>query len=119
MEQPHLSAQFDYLEQKLQEANTAIARLQQRVESQEYAMQEQGHRIAQLEGELTQANAQLARATHLDDKLAQQKDELLQLVERRTSRPASASSSATARTRTPWSSPARPSSATGSTTTAI
>ncbi len=90
MEQPHLSAQFDYLEQKLQEANTAIARLQQRVESQEYAMQEQGHRIAQLEGELTQANAQLARAAHLDDKLAQQKDELLQLVERRTSRPASA-----------------------------
>lgn len=87
MEQPHLSSQLDYLEQKLQEANTAIARLQQRIESQEYAMQEQGHRIAQLEGELTQANAQLARTTQFDDKLAQQKDELLQLVERRTNRP--------------------------------
>ncbi|GAB4423481.1 MAG: hypothetical protein Kow0031_01990 [Anaerolineae bacterium] len=91
MEQPHLSTQLDYLEKKLQEANTAIARLQQRVESQEYAMQEQGHRIAQLEGELAQANAQLVRAAQFDDKLAQQKDELLQLVERRTGRaPASA-----------------------------
>jgi DNA repair exonuclease SbcCD ATPase subunit len=86
MEEPHLSSQLDYLEQKLQEANTAIARLQQRIESQEYAMQEQGHRIAQLEGELTQANAELARAAQFDDKLAHQKDELLHLVERRTNR---------------------------------
>ena len=47
MEQPYLSSQLDYLEQKNQEAQSQIAKLQQRVELQEYQLQEQAHKITE------------------------------------------------------------------------
>ena len=86
MDQPQFASQLDYLEQKLQDANAAIARLQQRVETQEYVVQEQNHRIEQLEAELTRTHTQFAGTAHLEAQLAQQKDELLHVIERRTGR---------------------------------
>jgi chromosome segregation ATPase len=84
MESPRLASQLEYLEKKLQEANATIARLQQRVEGQEYTAQQQAHRLQQVEQELSQTATQLAQATLVDDKLAHLKDELLHLIERRT-----------------------------------
>lgn len=87
MDQPHLSSQLDYLEQKIQESQAATAKLQQKVETQEYLIQEQSRRIQQLEAELTQANAQLAVAGEVDDKLSHLRDEMVQYFERRYTRP--------------------------------
>lgn len=84
MEQPQLVSQLNVLEQKNQQAQAAIAKLQQKIESQEYAAQEQANRIQQLEAELGQTQTQLTQAAQVDDKLAQLKDEILHLVERRT-----------------------------------
>jgi FtsZ-binding cell division protein ZapB len=61
MESPQLASQLEYLEKKLQEANATIARLQQRVESQEYAAQQQAHRLQQLEQELARRPRNSAR----------------------------------------------------------
>ena len=52
MEQPHLSTQLDYLEQKYLENQETIARLQQKTEGQAYELQEQGHRIEKLEAQM-------------------------------------------------------------------
>jgi chromosome segregation ATPase len=86
MEQPHLSSQLDYLEQKLQEANATIAGLQQRVESQEYTIQEQNLRIQHLENDLTEAKQTLQSTTQIEGRLSKLKDEMLEYIERRTSR---------------------------------
>jgi chromosome segregation ATPase len=88
MEQPHLSAELDYLTQKLQEANASIAVLQQRVEGQEYVIQEQNLRIQQLETDLSQTGVQLQRTAHVEDQLRQLKNEMLEYIDRRTRRAA-------------------------------
>ncbi len=80
-------SRFDYLEQKIQEAQATIARLQQKVEAQEYAGQEQARRVQQLEGALAQANAQLENAALIDQKLTHLRDEMVQFFERRYTRP--------------------------------
>jgi chromosome segregation ATPase len=87
MEQPHLSTQFEYLEKKYQEAQAHIAKLQQRLESQTYQLQEQSLRIQNLEENLAQATAQAARVGQLDQQVEQFKEEILQLIERRHNRP--------------------------------
>lgn len=84
MDQPQLASQLNLLEQKHQQAQAAIAKLQQKIEAQEYAAQEQAHRIQQLESELAQTQSELARASQVDDKLAHLKDEIMHLVERKT-----------------------------------
>jgi chromosome segregation ATPase len=86
MEQPQVSAQFEYLERKYQEAQNTIARLQQRIEAQAYELQEQTLRMQNLEEELSQATAQAARISQLDEQLAHFKDEILQVLERRIGR---------------------------------
>ncbi len=87
MDQPHLASQLAYLEQKIQDAQTATAKLQQRVETQEYVIQEQSRRIQQLEAELTQANNQLEAAAEIDGKLGHLRDEMVSYFERRYTRP--------------------------------
>ncbi len=86
MEPPHLSSQLDFLEQMYQKAQGTIAKLQQRVETQEYELQEQTHRIQKLEEDLAQSQAQLAQAPQIDERLEYFKEELLQIVERRYGR---------------------------------
>jgi DNA repair exonuclease SbcCD ATPase subunit len=87
MDQPHLSSQLDYFEQKIQESLAATAKLQQKIETQEYVIQEQNRRIQQLEAELTQANTQLDEAAKVDGKLSHLRDEMVQYFERRYTRP--------------------------------
>ncbi|RMF04979.1 MAG: hypothetical protein D6768_01935 [Chloroflexi bacterium] len=84
MEPSQLASQLNLLEQKNQQVQATIAKLQQKIEAQEYAAQEQAHRIRQLEAELAQTQSQLAQAAQVDDKLAHLKDEILHLVERKT-----------------------------------
>jgi chromosome segregation ATPase len=86
MEQPHLSSQLDYLEQKYQQTQASIAKLQQRIETQAYELQEQTHQIQQLEEELAQAKIQLTRLPQIDEQLVRFKDELLQIIEQQHSR---------------------------------
>jgi chromosome segregation ATPase len=86
MEHPQLSAQFDYLERKYQEAQGAIAKLQQRTEAQAYELQEQTLRIQELEEQLAQAQGQAVRISQLDEQFAHFKDEILQVIERRVGR---------------------------------
>lgn len=86
MEQPLLSSQLDYLEQKNQEAQSQIAKLQQRVELQEYQLQEQAHKLEALEDSLAQAREQLTRNTHLDQQLTQFKEEILLFMEQQAAR---------------------------------
>jgi chromosome segregation ATPase len=94
MEQPFLSSQLDYLEQKNQEAQSQIAKLQQRVELQEYQLQEQANKIEGLEESLAQAKEQLTRTAYLDQQLTLFKEEILQFVEQQVARhQASASNS--------------------------
>lgn len=86
MEQPHLSSQLEYLEQKIQESHNLIAKLQQRVEVQEYQIQEKSHQIEKLAGQLEQANAQVARVTELEEQLNSVKDDMRQMIEQRIHR---------------------------------
>ena len=86
MEQPHLSSQLEYLEQKIQESHNLIAKLQQRVEVQEYQIQEKSHQIEKLAGQLEQANAQVARTTEFEEQLNSVKDDMRQMIEQRIHR---------------------------------
>lgn len=86
MEQPHLSSQLEYLEQKVQESLSLIAKLQQRVEAQEYQIQEKSHQIEGLETQLDQANAQIARIAHLDEQVNAVRDDMRQMIEQRLHR---------------------------------
>lgn len=86
MEQPFLSSQLDYLEQKNQEAQSQIAKLQQRVELQEYQLQEQARRMEGLEDALAQTREQLVRTAHLDEQLNHFKEEVMQFVEQQAAR---------------------------------
>jgi chromosome segregation ATPase len=86
MEQPHISTQLEYLEKKYQEAQAHIAKLQQRLESQTYQLQEQSLRIQNLEEQLAQATTHVARIGQLDQQVEQFKEEILQLIERRYNR---------------------------------
>ncbi len=81
MEQPHLSSQLDYLEQKYLESQEKIAKLQQQTEAQEYKLQEQTRQIEKLEAELAESYAQLTRIPQLDEQLDRLKNELLQIME--------------------------------------
>ena len=85
-EQPNLSSQLDYLEQKLQEANATIAGLQQRVESQEYTIQEQNLHIQHVENDLNEAKQTLQNTAQIEGRLSKLKDEMLEYIDRRTSR---------------------------------
>jgi chromosome segregation ATPase len=82
MDQAH---QLADLEQKYQEAQGTIARLQQRLESQAYELQEQSHKIQLLEDAVAQFKTQSARAPQLDEK-EHLKAELLQIFEQRYGR---------------------------------
>ena len=86
MEPSELSSQFDDLEQKYQEAQGKIAKLQQRIETQEYELQEHAHHIEKLGEELAQSKAQLARVPQIDEQLAHFKEEILQIAEQRYGR---------------------------------
>ena len=86
MEQPHLSSQLEYLEQKIQESHSLIAKLQQRVEAQEYQIQEKSRRIEALESQLEDASAQDARIAHLDEQINSVKDDMRQMIEQRIHR---------------------------------
>jgi|GEM_PF-1118015 len=86
MEQSNLSSELDDLEQRHQEAQGKIAKLQQRIEAQEYTLQEQAQKIEKLEEELAQSKVQLARVPQIDEQLAFFKEEILQLVEQRYGR---------------------------------
>ena len=86
MEQSEISSELDDLEQKHQEAQGKIAKLQQRIETQEYELQEQAHKIEKLEEELAQSKVQLARVPQIDEQLAFFKEEILQIIEQRYSR---------------------------------
>jgi chromosome segregation ATPase len=82
MEQDLLSELGD-LAQKYHQAQGTIVKLQQRVETQEYELQEQTTRIQHLEQTLAQAQSQLARVSQLDGQMDYFKEEILQLVEER------------------------------------
>ena len=86
MEQPHLASQLEYLEQKQQEALSMIAKLQQRLENQEFIIQEQTRRIQKLEQEVSQNRSQLAYITRHDSPSEQFKNEIMQMVENRARR---------------------------------
>ncbi|MEW5959187.1 MAG: hypothetical protein AB1801_15770 [Chloroflexota bacterium] len=86
MEQTQQTTSIDYLEQRYQEGQEKLAKLQQQVEAQEYRLQEQTRQLEDLEKELDQARAQLAQSPPLEAHLARFKDELLQLVERQYAR---------------------------------
>lgn len=86
MEQPHLSSQLEYLEQRYLADQEKIARLQQQAEAQTYGMQEQANRIQRLEEELAKARLMLSRVPQLDERLDNLKKELLQVVEQKYDR---------------------------------
>lgn len=70
-----------------QPSQQEIAKLQQQVETQAYQLQEQARRLEALENELAEAQTRLARTTQVDERLAQLKDEIFRLIERRLNRP--------------------------------
>jgi len=82
MEKPYLASQIDDLEQRYQEGQEKIGKLQQKIEVQAYEMQQQEGRIQNLERELAEANTQLARVVQIDTQFERLKTELLNLVER-------------------------------------
>jgi hypothetical protein len=86
MEQPYLSSQLEYLEQKFQESQRTIAQLQQRIEGQTYELQEQTQRIQILEEQLGLATAQAVRINQLDQQMEKFREEMLQAIERRFQR---------------------------------
>ncbi len=86
MEQPDLLSQLGDLAQKYHQAQGTIARLQQRVETQEYEIQEQNDRIRQLEETQARSQVQLARVPQIEGQLEYFKEELLQIVEQRYGR---------------------------------
>ena len=86
MEQPHLSSQIEYLEQRHQEDQVKIAELQQQAEAQAYELQEQAGRLQSLEEELAEARPTLGRVPQLDERLDRFKDEMMQFMEERYGR---------------------------------
>ena len=78
MEQPLLAVQID---------QAGLVELQQQVKTQLHQLQEQTHRIQQLEAELTEARLTLARVPQLDERLDRMKNEFLQVFEERYGRP--------------------------------
>ncbi len=81
MDQPHLSSQLEYLEQKHQEDQQKIALLEQTTEAQTYEIQEQNRRIQKLEEALAAARLELARIPQIDERLDNFRGEILQYVE--------------------------------------
>lgn len=59
-----------------------IARLEQRLESQEYRLQQQSQRIEALEEELSQADSRLVRLAQLDEQMDRFKSDVLNLIQR-------------------------------------
>jgi chromosome segregation ATPase len=86
MEQPHLSSQIEYLEQRHQEDQAKIAELQQQAEAQAYELQEQAGRLQSLEEELAEARPTLGRVPQLDERLDRFKNEMMQFIEERYGR---------------------------------
>lgn len=86
MDQPHLSSQLEYLEQRHQEDQQKIALLQQKTESQDYQLQEQSGRIQKLEEELAAARLTLTRIPQIDQRLDNFKDEMLHFLEQQYNR---------------------------------
>jgi chromosome segregation ATPase len=86
MEQPHLSSQIEYLEQRHQEDQAKMAELQQQTEAQAYELQKQARRLQSLEEELAEARLTLGRVPQLDERLDRFKDEVLQFIEERYGR---------------------------------
>ena len=83
MDEPHLSSQMEYLEQRHQEDQAKIAELQQRIEAQEYELQEQTHRVRKIEDQLADAKLTLSRVSQIDERVDRMKNEILQLMEER------------------------------------
>ena len=83
MEQSDLLSELGDLAQKYHQAQSTIVKLQQRVETQAYELQEQTNRIQQLEETLAQTQAQLGRMPQFDAHLEYFKQEVFQLVEQR------------------------------------
>jgi chromosome segregation ATPase len=83
MDEPHLSSQMEYLEQRHQEDQLKIAELQQRIEAQEYELQEQTHRVRKIEDQLADTKLTLSRVPLIDERVDRMKNEILQLMEER------------------------------------
>jgi len=83
MDEPHLSSQMEYLEQRHQEDQAKIAELQQRIEAQEYELQEQTSRVRKIEDQLADAKLTLSRVSQIDERVDRMKNELFQLMEER------------------------------------
>lgn len=83
MDEPHLSSQMEYLEQRHQEDQAKIAELQQRAEAQEYELQEQTNRVRKIEDQLADAKLTLSRVPQIDERVDRMKNEILQLMEER------------------------------------
>ncbi len=83
MEEPHVSSQMEYLEQRHQEDQVKIADLEQRLESQAYELQEQTHRLRKLEDLVADARLTLGRVPQIDERLDRMKNEVFHLVEER------------------------------------
>jgi len=83
MDEPHMSSQMEYLEQRHQEDQAKIAELQQRIEAQEYELQEQTHRVRKIEDQLADAKLTLSRVSQIDERVDRMKSELFQLIEER------------------------------------
>ncbi len=87
MEQPQISTQIDDLEEKYQASQEKAAKLQQRLEAQEYELQEQNRRIEDLETELAGTHTQLAKVMQIEEQFNRLKGELVHLVERQYTQP--------------------------------
>jgi len=78
--------QIDYAEERHQNQQQLIARLQQRVETQAYELQEQAHRIQQLEAQLAETQAKISQGPQFDEKVVYLRNELLQIIEKQYNR---------------------------------
>jgi len=83
MDEPQLSSQLEYLEQRHQEDQAKIAELQQRIEAQDYELQEQTNRVRKIEDQLADAKLTLSRVSQIDERVDRMKNEILQLMEER------------------------------------
>ena len=81
MDEPQLSSQLEYLEQRHQEDQAKIAELQQRIEAQDYELQEQTNRVRKIEDQLADAKLTLSRVSQIDERVDRMKNELFQLME--------------------------------------
>lgn len=85
MEKPYLASQIDDLEARYQTGQEKIGKLEQKLETQAYEMQQQKGRIQSLEEELADTHSQLNRVVQVESQFERLRTELLNLIERQYS----------------------------------